>query len=313
MHPKRFMFHGSVRDKGRGVPRCLYQKKETTKLAVAQAKWTLKVSTLKGYAAIPGNIALYLYDSKPFYLISNTCEEVKWKHMNRQVWHRELKKMVDMPFFRLNLIHDYNHGMNYVDLANQVRNVHQWDIFIWKSKWWWSIMMWCLKMLQTNAYVLYTKYMTMHHLKEITHFEFNRNIYLAWIDSENYWPQKKHAYQHQVCSGDSTSITKRSTNTVSEDFINISPIFTDKSLCLLSGNISVRLQESDPHWPVPNLKKCKLSITSLGNALRQEDARYSDKFLHCEVTLCVAFFVPFHTITHLSNIKISLVIISSVQ
>ena len=78
MHPKRFMFHGSVRDKGRGVPRCLYQKKETTKLAVAQAKWTLKVSTLKGYAAIPGNVALSLYDSKPLYFMSNACEEVKW-------------------------------------------------------------------------------------------------------------------------------------------------------------------------------------------------------------------------------------------
>ena len=131
----------------------------------------------------------------------------------------------------------------------------------------------CLQMPQSNAYLLYKNYTKIHHLKAITHFGFNTQIYLAWIDSENYWPQKKHAYQHQVCSGDSTSITKRSTNTVSEDFINISPIFTDKSLCLLSGNISVRLQESDPHWPVPNLKKCKLSITSLGNGIRQEDTR----------------------------------------
>ena len=178
--------------------------------------------------------------------------------MNRQVWHRELKKMVDMPFFRLNLIHDYNHGMNYVDLANQVRNVHQWDIFIRRSKWWWSIMMWCLKMIHTNAYVLYRKYMTIHNLKEITHFEFNRKIYLAWIDSENYYTKKRRSYQHQDCSGDSTSSTTQSTNTVSADFINRATGFTDKYMCPLSGNICVRLQKSEPHWSVPNLKKMQV-------------------------------------------------------
>ena len=35
--------------------------------------------------------------------------------------------------------------------------------------------------------------------------------------------------------------------------------------------------------------------------------------LHCKVTLCVSCFVTFHTITHLSNRKIILVISSSVQ
>ena len=106
MHTKCFMLHGLVREKGRGVPVYLYQKKETTKLAVAQSKWTLKVSTLKGDAAIPVIVALFLYGSKPFYFMSNACEEVKWKQMTRQVWHRDLQKIVDMPFLRLNLIHD---------------------------------------------------------------------------------------------------------------------------------------------------------------------------------------------------------------
>ena len=88
-------------------------------------------------------------------------------------------------------------------------------------------MMWFLQMLQANAYVLYTDYMTMHHLKVITHFEFNRQICLAWIDNENYRPKKKSAYQHQARTGDSTSSTTRSTNTVSADFIKIAPIFTN--------------------------------------------------------------------------------------
>ena len=177
--------------------------------------------------------------------------------MTHQVCHRDLHQMVEIPFFRLNLIHDYNYGMNDVDLADQVRNVYRWDIFVWNRKWWYLIMMWCLKIPQANACVLYTKYMKIHHIKAITHFDFNIQICLAWIDSENYWPQKKHAYQHQARSGDSTSSTTPSTNTVSDDFIKRYPRFTDKSLCPLSGNIRVRLQESEPHWPIPKLKKCK--------------------------------------------------------
>ena len=74
--------------------------------------------------------------------------------MNRQVCHRDLHKMVEMPFFRLNLIHDYNNGMNDVDLADQVRNVYRWDIFMRKRKWWWLIIMWCLQILQANTYLL---------------------------------------------------------------------------------------------------------------------------------------------------------------
>ena len=72
------MFHGAVREKGIGFPGCFYQKKETTKLAVVQAMWMLEVSTIKVDAAIPGVVALSLYESKLFYFMSNACEEVKW-------------------------------------------------------------------------------------------------------------------------------------------------------------------------------------------------------------------------------------------
>ena len=230
MHPKPFMLHGVVREKGRGVPVCLYEKKETTKLTVAKEKWTLKVSTHKEDAEIPSIVALSLYNSKLFYFMSNACEEVKWKQTTRQVWHRDLQKILEMPFFRLNLILDYNNGMNDVDLADQVRNMYQWYLFMRKRKLWWAIIMQCLQMLQDNAYVLYIEYMTMHQLKAITHFELNRKICLAWIYSENYWPQKKRAYQHQARSGDSTSSTTQSTNTVSAEFIKRAHRFTDKSL-----------------------------------------------------------------------------------
>ena len=37
MHPKRFMFHGVVRDKSRGVLGCLCQKKDTDFFLVIKA------------------------------------------------------------------------------------------------------------------------------------------------------------------------------------------------------------------------------------------------------------------------------------
>ena len=127
--------------------------------------------------------------------------------MTRQVWHREIQKIVEMPFFSINLFHDYNHGLNNVDLSDQVRNLYRGDLFMRKRKWLWLILMWCLKILQDNAYILYIKFMTMNHLNAITHFEFNRQNCLSWIDPENYCPKKERTFQHQARFSDSTSIT----------------------------------------------------------------------------------------------------------
>ena len=44
------------------IPSCLFQNKETSKIAHAKARWTLKVATLKGDPSIPGIVALSLYD-----------------------------------------------------------------------------------------------------------------------------------------------------------------------------------------------------------------------------------------------------------
>lgn len=115
--------------------------------------------------------------------------------------------MVEMPFFRLSLIHDYNNVMNDVDLADQVRNVYRWDLFMRKRKWWWSTMMWFLQILQTNSFVLYKKYMIMHDQEKMSHFEFNKKICIAWIDPESYWLKKKRGYQARASESVSTCTT----------------------------------------------------------------------------------------------------------
>ena len=69
-----------------------------------------------------------------------------------------------------------------------------------KIKWWWSIMMWCLQMLIADYYILYKKYMKMHDLKPISHFDFNQQVCMAWIDHDKYWPKNKCTYQARYIS-----------------------------------------------------------------------------------------------------------------
>ena len=108
VHPNKLMFHGVAREKGRGVPACLFQKEETGKAEKANARWTLKVVHLKNDGSIPGMVTLSLYDSKPFNFISNNCDRIKWKKRTREVWHKGLQRKVEMPLFRVNLIDQYN-------------------------------------------------------------------------------------------------------------------------------------------------------------------------------------------------------------
>ena len=303
------MFHGVAREKGRGVPACVHQKKETTKTAIAKARWTLKVATLKNDEEIKGLVAVSLYDSKPFYFLTNACEEIKWQKQVRKVWHKDLKKMVDMPFNRLNIIDNYNNHMNDVDMADQVRNVYRWDLFMRKRKWWWSMMMWCLQVLQANSYVLYKKYMIMHRLDPMSHYDFNKSIALAWIDQDTYWPKKKRSYQASNQSVTSTSVTLRS-NESTCTIIKRAPRFTDQSLCPINGSLNHRLEEHRSHWPLVNLKKnasCQLHRWATDSKKKKKRANLVT-CSHCKVTLCVACFVPYHTVPHLGNMKRSLAI-----
>ena len=127
------MFHGVARKDGRGVPGCLRQAEVTGKMEKAKVRWTLKVAHLKGDSNIPGLVALSLYNTKPFYFITNTCEKIKLQKKARSVWHKGLQCMVKMQFYRLNIIDAYNFGMNNVDQVDQLQNSHCWDRFIVSS------------------------------------------------------------------------------------------------------------------------------------------------------------------------------------
>ena len=203
--------------------------------------------------------------------------------MTRKVWSKGKNRMVEIPFFRLNLIHDYNIGMNAIDLADQIRNTYLWDLFMRKRKWWWSIMMWCLQMLLDNPYILYKKYMKMHDLKAISHLYFNQQVCMAWIDPDNHWPKKKRTYQARDSSVQSATRSKSS----SSELMQRATRFTDKSLHPITGSLSRSLEESKPHWPITTAKlasSCQLHRWALGGK-KKKCASLID-CSYCKVTLC---------------------------
>ena len=42
--------------------------------------------------------------------------------------------MVETPFLHINLIDDYKNSTNDIEISEQIKNVYQWDIFMWNQK-----------------------------------------------------------------------------------------------------------------------------------------------------------------------------------
>ena len=272
IHPKKVMVHGVVRETGRGVPECVKQKEVTKKKEIAKQRWTLKAACLEGDPQIPGLVCTSLYDSKPFYMMTNACEELKWVKKTREVYHKGLNRMVKLPFYRLNVVDEYNNNMNNVDVADQVRGSYRCDKWMRKRKWWWSMFWWCFEMSLTNAYILYNKYMKMHEIKPMSHYEFQKRVALAWINQAQCWPLVRRnvcvnnlslAY-HMKSTTPSVSMTEISVSSLGSSgsstvmptviHCNKATAFNENSLDPKKGKLRLRLDSSQSHWPLENRK-----------------------------------------------------------
>ena len=213
LHPRNISIHGVTRMSGRGIPKCVEQEIETRKNQLEKVRGTVKLATLQGDSKCPGFVALSFYDSKPVYFLSTACDTIKWIKKERKVWHKGLQRKVPVPFHRLNVIEYYNHNMGNVDLADQLRGVYRFDHWMRKRKWWWSIFFWSYQVLLTNAYVLYCKYHSLHKSSPMTHYEFQKQVAIAWLDPVDHpvWNRKKRSkrsHSAMVSQGSSASTRK---------------------------------------------------------------------------------------------------------
>ena len=82
---QKVMIYGVARSDKRGVPKCVEQQVYSKKENIERACGFLKVAHLKGDSNIDGLIAISLYDTKPFYMLSNASVKVEWKKKKTNV------------------------------------------------------------------------------------------------------------------------------------------------------------------------------------------------------------------------------------
>lgn len=91
------------------------------------------------------------------------------------------RKMVKVPFYRLNLADEYNNKTRRVDVENQLQNDYCFDHFMQKRKLWWNFWMWGMGVLLTNAYIVYKSFHEFHNMKpQYNHYKFVCNVAKVW-------------------------------------------------------------------------------------------------------------------------------------
>ena len=77
--------------------------------------------------------------------------------------------------------------MGGVDIVDQLQNYYRFNHWMRKRKWWWLIFFWAFGVLLVNVYVSYKTYMISKGKWPMSHYEFRKQIALAWINPTTYW------------------------------------------------------------------------------------------------------------------------------
>ena len=163
---------GTCRAGGRGFPPIAMQAEQKKAVLAAAAKGTIKAA-VSGDGAL---VAVSVYDSKPVNMMSSIHTKVEMLDKTRLVWDAAAQARVSITFKRLNVIDDYNFGMNSVDLADKARMLYRPDTYLRFRKWWWSIFVWLIGLVALNAYVLYAAKTRAQGLNPCTHKEFRARL-----------------------------------------------------------------------------------------------------------------------------------------
>ena len=134
------MILDTTRKSGRGLPKCTKQFYVTKKVYILWLRGTFNVAELVGDAKDPGIISISLYDKNPLYLMSVVYKEIKWLNIHHKIFYKTKQKIFSSPFYRINVIDDYNRFMGNIDIADQMRGSYSFYHWMRKRKWWWSVL-----------------------------------------------------------------------------------------------------------------------------------------------------------------------------
>ena len=230
--------------------------------------------------------------------------ERKWVEKKRRLWHKEKGKKVVVPFFRLNIVDEYNNGMGDVDQADQLRLQYRSQYWLRNQKWWFAIFLWIFECSHTNCYVLYRKYYEIHGRKPLrTHYQFIQDIALAWLKPSQYWPKPKKvtriSSQHSMDEStvSASVVTRRVSGSVKR-----SAVFNDNSLNPYTGSLRCRLDSSLNHMPTKIDKpeaNCQMHYWKKKGKHRKQLMMCPA----CNVILSLDYYKMLHEVSDLSIMK----------
>ena len=218
------------------------------------------------------------------------------------MYDKAKKKMVNVPFLRLNINNEYNFGMGGVDIADQLRGSYRFDTWARKSKWWHSIFWWAFQVLMVNSYKCYIVYMQGLGLKTISHYEFQKAIALDWISGGHETTRDSSRSDTSTTSSISTNGFTASTNQ------SLRPRFSNTSLHPLTGALKCRLNKSVGHYPVESKRQnyCQLHRWAFSDGGGNRNRKYHGVITcnECNVNLCAGYcYEAFHEVWELDKKK----------
>ena len=305
------MVHGVIRENGRGVPQCILQSKQKKKEDIEKVKGTVKAAVLKQDEGCGDRMVITsFYDSKPVYFCTNACERIAWVEKKRKVYSHQQKKMVMITYLRPTFVDEYNHGMNHVDLADQLRVVYRFDRWMRKRKWWWSMFFWGLELQMINCYVLYRKFYEMHDKKvPMDHYDFHKSIALAWICPSKYWVKEN---KKRIRRKEGAIITTNSSSRVSVSTITDEPRITRQRFSkevaakkgqyrrindsLLDPSLELNMMRLNVHMShMPTKVESRASRCQFHNwATGEQIKKQCCICMSCNVALCMECYAPYH-------------------
>ena len=118
---------------------------------------------------------------KAFHMMANTVEAVSVTTIWKQCFSSSTRTYFWVPIKRLSLADLYNHNMNSVDIADQLRGVYRPDgLWMRMRKWWWAFFLWLMGQSVINAYREYIKDCSRHNVLAMSHLDFHVAVATVW-------------------------------------------------------------------------------------------------------------------------------------
>ena len=318
-HPMHVRISGPTRKSGRGLPACVIQEERKNPKEIREARGTVKAAVLEGDTNCPELVAVSFYDQKPVHFLSTICETIQWRVKERAVYNVDTDKVEMMRFLRLDINDDYNHKMCNVDIADQLRNYYRFDHWMRKRKWWWSMYFWGIGVLLVNTYISYRELCKQEGVKPISHYDFRKEIALAWLNPEKYWPTRyknrkkpplqpsygaKRALPMKRKADDASVMSTRSDG--SSHSVKRSKKITINSLDPRVGELRNRLSFG-PGMHFPDPCQVKYPQCGLHNLCfkGKDNEKYTKSVYYCRncnVHLCMICWRSFHTIQEVDSL-----------